>query len=409
MSSAGQKISVLKKSFTRLTFLSLTAGAVVFLLVCLFFFNYYDPVKYDQGQIALAKVYLSNNLVASSSSLTIPDVVVTHIPTPDKVRAIYMSSWIAASKTAREKMLKKYEGTEINTLVMDVKDYSGKIVVNIDSPTLGKYHSVEGRVPDIKEFIDYLHKKNYYVIGKISVFQDDYLTQLRPDLALKNKDDKTTWRDDKGVAWLDVSSQEVWDYAITVSKEAYAVGFDELNFDYIRFPSDGKISNISFPYYEPDKESRSDALKDFYVYIHSHAQEIGVTTSANLFGMVTTNQDDLGIGQILEKAAPYFDYISPMIYPSHYPSGFLQYKNPATKPYEVISFSLNKAKERLKVLGLPATKIRPWLQDFNLGANYNAEMVRAEKRAVYDAGMNSWMMWGSANSYTLAAYNLVSP
>ena len=344
-------------------------------------------------------------IFAKAGQLAVPQVKVTHIKTPQPVKAVYMSSWVASSKEIRQRLLDRIEGTEVNALVIDVKDYSGKIVVNIETPTLGKYGSMEGRVPDIREFIASLHEKNIYVIGRISVFQDDFLSRERPDLALKRLDDKSqVWLDDKKIAWLDVSSREVWDYAVTVSKEAYAVGFDELNFDYIRFPSDGKVSNIFYPYYDETTKTKADALEEFFVYLNAKMKDLGAPSSANVFGMVTTNTDDLGIGQVLEKAAPHFDYLAPMIYPSHYPPGFLNYKKPATMPYEVVKFCMDKASERLVAQGYSPLKIRPWLQDFDLGADYTADMIRAQKQAVYDAGLDSWMMWDPRNVYTIEAY-----
>ena len=125
--------------------------------------------------------------------------------------------------------------------------------------------------------------------------------------------------------------------------------------------------------------------------------------SADLFGMVSTNLDDLNIGQVLERAEPYFDYLSPMVYPSHYPNGYNGFANPATKPYEVIKLSMDSAVKRLLAASSSPFKLRPWLQDFDLGANYDAAMIRQEKQAVYDAGLNSWLLWSPSNRYTIGA------
>ncbi|MCX6712116.1 MAG: hypothetical protein NT041_00300, partial [Candidatus Vogelbacteria bacterium] len=188
------------------------------------------------------------------------------------------------------------------------------------------------------------------------------------------------------------------------AKEAYVVGYDELNFDYIRFPSDGEISKMRFPYYDSSKKTKSEVIEEFFSYLHGQIQDIGVPTSADLFGMTTTNTDDLGIGQILEKATPYFDYICPMAYPSSYPAGWHGFKKPASAPYQIVKLSMDGAVKRLNAQGLPAEKIRPWLQDFNLGATYTASMIKAEIKAVNDAGLDSWMMWDASNQYTISAY-----
>jgi hypothetical protein len=143
-------------------------------------------------------------------------------------------------------------------------------------------------------------------------------------------------------------------------------------------------------------------LESFFSYLHDNLTGTGIVTSADLFGMVTTNTDDLGIGQVLDKALPYFDYIAPMVYPSHFPPGWNGYAKPATKPYEVIKYSMEKAVARTIALGFDSNKLRPWLQDFNYGATYTAEMVRAQIKATNDVGLDSWMLWDPGNTYTEA-------
>lgn len=346
----------------------------------------------------------ANSSAYDPTKLSLPSIVVSHQPAPKPLRGVYMSSWIAGNKEMREKLLKRLEGTNINTIVLDVKDTSGKIVVKLDAPALAKYESFDSHVPDIVEFVNELHQKGYYVIGHIAVFQDNHLTKLRPDLAINRTDDGQIWKDDKGMAWLDPSSKEVWDYAVAVAKEAYVAGYDELNFDYIRFPSDGEISKMRFPYYDPTKKTKSQVIEEFFNYLHGQMQDIGAPTSADLFGMTTTNTDDLGIGQILEKATPYFDYICPMAYPSSYPANFRGIKKPALNPYTIVKISMDSGVKRMNAQGLPAEKIRPWLQDFNLGATYTTKMVQSEIKAVNDSGLDSWMMWDPNNKYTISAY-----
>jgi hypothetical protein len=312
-----------------------------------------------------------------------------HIKTPDPVRGIYMSSWVASTHDWRNELVDLVDSTELNSIVIDVKDYTGVI-------------SFEKRVPDMKEFLDYLHSKNIYAIARIAVFQDQSLAKERPDLAVKRGDGKTVWKDQKGIRWLDPCSKEVWDYTVKIGKEAEKIGFDELNFDYIRFPSDGNMKDISYNFCEKNI-SKSDALEKFFKYLSENFKDSKIPLSADLFGMVTTNTDDLNIGQVLEKAAPYFAYICPMVYPSHYPPTYDGYKNPADHPYEIISHAMASSSERLLLISPVSAKLRPWLQDFDLGATYDASMIRKEKQAVYDAGLKSWLMWDPANKYTRQA------
>ena len=193
------------------------------------------------------------------------------------------------------------------------------------------------------------------------------------------------WKDYKGLSFVDVSAKEFWDYIVALGEESYAVGFDELNFDYIRFPSDGNMRDIYYPLsekriLEDPIAGKASALEDFFVYLHRKLSPTGVVLSADLFGMTMTNKDDLNIGQVLERATPYFDFIAPMVYPSHYPKNFNGYDNPNKYPYEIIKFSMDKGVERLIAASSSPDKLRPWIQDFDYGGNYDIPEIQAQKR-----------------------------
>jgi hypothetical protein len=292
------------------------------------------------------------------------------------------------------------EETELNAVVIDIKDYTGTLSFPLESQEF--VQNTNGCfVKDMKEFIGTLHEKHIYVIGRVQVFQDKTYTKSHPEYAVKKKDG-TVWKDYKGLSFLDPSNEEVRKYIFALAKESYAHGFDEINFDYIRFPSDGKISDIAYPNTN-GTTTRADIIKSFWQELHDTLSGTGIVTSADLFGLVTTSTDDLGIGQVLENALPYFDYVCPMVYPSHFANGWNGFANPAEHPYDVIKISMSKAVERAKTLGVDPLKLRPWLQDFNLGATYTADMVRAQIKGTYDSGLDSWLMWSAANTYTKSA------
>jgi len=343
-----------------------------------------------------------------------------HLPTPDVVKGLYMTACAAATPSFRERLVKMADETEINSLIINVKDETGKISFETQDETLKGTVSNSCLVSDMKEFIQLLHKKNIYAIARIAVFQDPYLAKTSPYTAVKNGAGGT-WKDKKGLSWVSPCSKDVWDYIVKISKEAEKIGFDELNFDYIRFASDGNMANISYPLCDM-KISKQELLENFFKYLSENLKETKIPLSADLFGFVSTNLDDLNIGQVLEKAAPHFDYICPMVYPSHYPPTYNGFKNPADHPYEVIKLAMDTAVRRLlnQEAGLSpfatttpqfseeetkriSSKIRPWLQDFDLGADYTADMIRKEKQAVYDAGLSSWLLWDPANKYTKEA------
>src|SRR3989344_4510130 len=215
---------------------TLLAVAAFALYVLLFFV--FMPRVFSEHYFS-SQIYMSVNI--STTTPLVPIVFTpSYVSTPEPVKGIYMTSWVAGTPSLRAGLVKLIDETELNTLVIDIKDYSGKIVFPIeDNPKLKDHGSEEVRVKDLQDFIETLHKKQVYVIGRIAVFQDEYFVKHRPDLAVKNKSGTAVWKDRKGISWIDPASREYWDHIILLTKESRKIGFDEINFDYIRFPSDG--------------------------------------------------------------------------------------------------------------------------------------------------------------------------
>jgi len=356
---------------------------------------------------------------ATATSTELSTFAVTHISTPSAVKAIYMTSWAAGSPRFRKELFSLLDTTEVNAVVIDVKDYTGRISYEVDDPSLAAFGSVEKRIPNIKQFIGELHAKGAYVIGRISSFQDSYLITTHPEWAVKTKEG-AVWKDYKGVKWLDAAATPVWDYLTLIGKDAYAQGFDELNFDYIRYPSDGDLKDIVYSWGKG--RPRMDVMTSFFQHLHDTFAPLGIPISADLFGLVASASNDLGIGQVLESALPYFNYIAPMVYPSHFSAGFIGYAKPAQDPYEVVKYSMDSAIAKAEatttwfhITGeqpiststspryakdpVPSSKIRPWLQAFDLGAIYTPAMIKTQMQATYDAGLTSWMLWDAGSMY----------
>lgn len=335
---------------------------------------------------------------------------VIHLKTPSPLRAVYISSWVAGSPDLKNKIKKFINDTELNAIVIDFKDSTGKISGYTGVSEIDNVGCTENRIKDIKGLIKEFHDDNIYVIARIAVFQDPCMTGKHPDYAVKRKSDGKIWKDRKGLSWMYAGSKDVWDYNIKVARTAYYLGFDEVNFDYIRFPSDGNMKDLSYPVIVTDSTStdvtvntRSNILSRFFIYVDDElrkkAGDDRPQVSADVFGLVATNYDDLGIGQVLEKILPYVDYVAPMVYPSHFANGWNGYAKPAARPYEVIKISMGKAVLRAKEMGESPDKLRPWFQDFNLGANYTPQMIKDQIRGASEVGLNSWMMWDPANKY----------
>ncbi len=363
------------------------------------------------------------NVITSEESVATSTKVV-HLKTPEPLKGIYMTSCVVGTPTLRQKLVDLVKTTEINAMVIDVKDFTGTLSYEPLNPDLKHaWDASKCGTKDMKDFLEQLHKDNIYTIARITVFQDPHFTKLHPELAVQSKSTGTPWKDRKGLNFLDVGGKETWDYVISIAKDAYGIGFDEVNFDYIRFPSDGNMKDTS---YMLSSMTKAEQLEKFYKYLGDEMKKLGIITSADLFGMTTTNTDDLNIGQLLETALANFDYVMPMVYPSHYPSGFNNWKDPNTKTYELIKFVMDAGVERavatttaVKTLAgvrigtsTPAIythepvnklKLRPWIQDFDYGGDYGPVEVRNQIRATYDTGLTSWILWAPSNKYTREA------
>lgn len=348
-----------------------------------------------------------NPIVAGTSTTSQikkePEIVVTHLKTPEPLRAIYMTACVAGTPSWREKLAKLIDETELNAVVIDIKDYTGTIAYRPEHPALQNIQGTGCRAGDMKAFLANLHARGIYTIARVTVFQDPYYTKAHPELAVKRKSDGGVWKDRKGLSFIDVSAKPFWDYIVTLSHDAYAQGFDEINFDYIRFPSDGDMKDIAFPW--TGTTTKAVALERFFEFLEREVKPSGAVISADLFGMTTTNTDDLNIGQLLEPALRHFDYVSPMVYPSHYPPQFNGWANPNQHVYDVVKFSMSRAVVRAHAASTTPLKLRPWLQDFDYGGNYDVAEVRAQIQATYDSGLTSWMLWDPRNIYTKEALN----
>ncbi|MDO8183808.1 MAG: putative glycoside hydrolase [bacterium] len=352
-----------------------------------------------------------------------------HLKTPSSVKGLYLTACAASTPSLRNHVLKLITDTELNAVVVDLKDYTGTVA--FPTKDLGLQNKAAGgcTIPNLPELITEWHQQGVYIIGRVTVFQDPYYAKKHPELAVKKADNVTVWRDKKGLSFIDVGAKPYWDYIVSLSKEAYNLGVDELNFDYVRFPSDGNMQDIAFTWSQ--SKSKPVVLEEFFKYLHEELKPTGAVLSADLFGMTTTNINDLNIGQVLERALPYFDYVDPMVYPSHYPPQFNDWANPNEHPYDLIYLVLKEGARRAVATSTPieafthqrlgtstpalyrkpiykANKIRPWLQDFDYGGTYGVSEVQAQIKATYDAGLNSWLIWDPANKYTPAAYKPIS-
>jgi hypothetical protein len=322
---------------------------------------------------------------------------------PFTPKALYLSFYGVGSKALRGPAMKLIEETELNALVIDVKGDRGMIPYRSSVPLATE---VGGQkiitVRDAEGLMALFKEKGVYTIARIVVFKDNLLASARPDLAVKTPSGEP-WRDRESLAWVDPFRKEVWDYNIQIAVEAAKLGFDEIQFDYVRFP-DSHSPRFSQPSTE---EARVKAITGFLQEARSKLAPYNVFTAADIFGYVCWNLNDTDIGQKLDPIASAVDYLSPMLYPSGFQFGIPGFRNPVQNPYEIVYLSLKKAQERTKISPL---RFRPWLQAFKDYAfdrrQFNGKELRDQISASEKFGSQGWMLWNPVNQYTAAAESL---
>jgi hypothetical protein len=321
----------------------------------------------------------------------------THVAKPKYVRGIHLSGWAAGSKKLRVRYEKIFKETEINTVVIAVKEASGEVFIK-GIPKAEKIGAYINAMPDIKAYIDHLHSLGIYVIARQVLFKDPVFSKAEPSLAVRNPEGKV-WRDFKGLSYADPFNKKVWEYNFSIADECVKLGFDEIQFDYIRYPSDGKIKECRYMV----KYSTTVAVQnicDFLKEANRRYKDKKIRISADVFGLTTSAKDDLGIGQIIEKMEPYVDALYPMVYPSHYYKGTYNIKEPNKSPYETIYRAMKYGKEKL---GNKSYKYIPYIQDFSLGYKYGVKEIKAQKQALYDNDIGEWVLWDPRAVYTIEA------
>lgn len=319
----------------------------------------------------------NQDLVAQVAQV-VEDKPLPPLPKIDEVRGIYITA--ATTRTERmEEIIKLVKKTNLNSMVIDVRDENGE---QLDRK--------------MKTLVKRLRFLKIFPIARLAVFQDNGLAKQQPDLAIKNEDG-SLWRDRGGRYWLNPENKKGWEYILEFAKKVAAAGFGEINLDYIRYPTDGYKGDVKREVILEFSRFMRDGLKKDY-------PEIKLT--ADVFGYALLRSYDLGIGQSVPEMAQIFDEVCPMVYPSHYDSGNFDFANPADHPYEVIYETLKKGKEIFDAQKVPFTNIRPWIQDFNLGAIYTPEMVKAQMKAITDSGLSrGWLIWNPRNQYREAIFD----
>ena len=306
-----------------------------------------------------------------------------------------------------QEMIQKIDETEINAVVIDVKDDNGRITFQMDQPLAEETGAVEAFIPDIQGLMDTLKEHNIYTIARVVSFRDPYLAEKKPELALKLADG-SLYRDKKGMAWVNPYKQEMWDYLVDVGIQAHQVGFDEIQFDYIRFSTEKGIGDVVYDEADVRGRDKKTVITEFVQYASEKLKDEGAFVAADVFGAVMGGGIDSDtVGQSYGDMANQLDYICPMIYPPHYGDGNFGIEHPDTQPYDTILAALQLSREDLsgyETEGQDQAAVRPWLQDFTASylknyIKYGNDEIRAQIQAVYDAGYEEWLLWSAACNY----------
>jgi hypothetical protein len=321
---------------------------------------------------------------------------------PRMIKAVYANLGVLATPERLNELIHIADTTEINAIVVDVKQDT--IYYDTQVPFFKDLDGVVAPVFDPKQLLDELHAHNIYVIARMVVFKDPIVAEQRPDLAVKDENTGGLWRDDNGAAWVNAFNEELWRANADLGVELTKLGFDEVQYDYIRFPSDGnlKTSDFGHDYTEANRRAAiAGAVKLGTDEIHA----AGGTFSLDLFPIIALEGNDQGIGQTLQDLTPLADYISLMIYPSHFITGNIPVDGmPNDFPSETVKYTLDKAEELV-----PGTmqKMRPWLQDFTYPMDgysaYGPTQVRAQIDAAEAHGVSGWLLWNAAGEFHVDA------
>ncbi|MCB0165613.1 MAG: hypothetical protein KDI79_15385 [Anaerolineae bacterium] len=348
---------------------------------------------------------------ALESSDTESDSTVPGVPEPETyVKGVYMTYYAAGSDSYRRHIFNLLETTELNAVVIDIKGDFGLLSYQSDVITATAIGANDApTITDWPALMQDFKARNIYTIARIVVFKDDYLAHAHPEWAVKTTGGQL-WLDGENLPWLEAFQEGVWDYNIALAVEAAERGFDEIQFDYVRFPTDGNLSSIDYSLPEVNAAVRTAAISSFLAKAKAALTPYNAKLAADVFGYTTWNEGDFGIGQDLPQIAAHLDVLSPMVYPSTYGyglPGLPQYNDLIiAHPYAVVYESMLRAMAKVKPAN-PDIILRPWIQDFPDYAfdrrTYTPAEIREQMLGAYDSGSGGWLLWDPRVEYTADA------
>ena len=345
-------------------------------------------------------------------SETEPEFIDTR--TPVKVKALYLASKPVGNNERMDEIIKVLDETELNAVVIDIKDDYGKVTYAMDLPYLSELESIEVAVEDMSSLLKKLKEHEIYCIGRIVTMRDPHLGRVKPEWML-TKQDGTLYKDNSGYGWVNPYKEEYWDYILGIALQAGKDGFDEIQFDYIRFCTDKGADDCIFEEKDVKGRDKTTVISELCSYLSENIRNAGLYMSCDVFGTIIGSKlDSRAVGQDYPAMAMSVDYICPMIYPSHYGNGNFGIDHPDLEPYKAILGACKRSKNALSSYlseGERVAVVRPWLQAFTatwLGKGnymtYDKNAIRQEIQAVYDAGYDEWILWNPSVKYDYSGF-----
>jgi hypothetical protein len=372
---------------------------------CSSLFKQDSQVKKEVSIANLKLNQMMNKAYAAAVLTPKDDEAMVHLSPGQPVRAIYVSSYVANSRRIKE-LTQLIDQTELNAMVIDINSGVSLSAISREGNRASFTPSKNSSAEHFRQVIRQIKQHRIYLIARIVTFKNSSLANAMPAWAIRRKDG-SVWRDRRGTPWIDPYRQEAWEYSLAIGDYAARIGFDEVQYDYVRFPENPSKMDKEVAYANPNNWSKSEAIRRFLHRASLRAHKSGVKVSADVFGMVGSSDNDMGIGQKWDSIVKEVDIISPMVYPSHYSEGMWGIASPDLSPGKIIARAMQdtvKRNRKLNRQGIATGNVRPWLQGFtatwvNPHQKYGAAQIREQIRAARKLGFQSYMIWNSSNRY----------
>jgi hypothetical protein len=315
-------------------------------------------------------------------------------PYPSEIRGVHVTMALASVPGKIDEYVDLAKDG-LNTIELDIKDENGEVGFQQPRVALARKINAAHNYYDPKAIVRKVRARGIYLIGRIVCFEDPILSENAPRYAIRTRDGGV-WHTGAGLGWTNPYDKRVWKYNVDLAEAAAKVGFDEVQFDYVRFPTDGDLSNAVFE--GKTHDSKTKVVTQFIKYAHERLKPLGVRIGADVFGLTATR--NMGIGQQPKKIGKYLDTLYPMVYPSHFGPGEYNLPDPNAQPGRTVGLALRDFDLQLRGLD---TRLVPWLQDFSLGRTYTIDDVKEQIQAARDAGAQGYMLWNAAGVYTSGA------